>query len=191
MSTRIRKQTKIEISDWSNLTVHVKETGRVPEGGWLRAVRIASGSPQAGLAEKLGCKRQAWAQLEASEAREAITLASLRRAADALGADLVYFLRPRPIASGVEDTPGEAEPQTKGPRTKGPRDLKQNLTRALRLRAFRGTGEEASGERQSGDGALNQRTVPIARAEGSPEGESRPATISPTWSGGDLPTELL
>lgn len=66
-----------------------------PIGGWLRAGRKARGVSQQQLAEKLGFKRQAWAQLEASEAREAISLYSLRRAADALGYDLVYYLAPR------------------------------------------------------------------------------------------------
>jgi transcriptional regulator with XRE-family HTH domain len=55
--------------------------------------------PQQALATKLGFKRQAWAQLEASEARGAISLYSLRRAADALGYDLVYYLVPKQGAS--------------------------------------------------------------------------------------------
>lgn len=66
-----------------------------PAGGWLRAGRKAQGISQQQLAEKLGFKRQAWAQLEASEAREAISLYSLRRAADAMGYDLAYYLVPR------------------------------------------------------------------------------------------------
>jgi transcriptional regulator with XRE-family HTH domain len=49
------------------------------------------------LATKLDFKRQAWAQLETSEARGAISLYSLRRAADALGYDFVYFLVPKDV----------------------------------------------------------------------------------------------
>lgn len=75
--------------------------GLTPVGGWLRAVRKARGVSQQQLAEKLGFKRQAWAQLEASEAREAISLYSLRRAADALGCDMVYYLVPRDDNTGA------------------------------------------------------------------------------------------
>lgn len=78
------------------------EVPSTPPGGWLRAVRKARGVSQQQLAEKLGFKRQAWAQLEASEAREAISLYSLRRAADALGYELEYSLVPR------ERSPDEA-----------------------------------------------------------------------------------
>ncbi len=70
-------------------------TDRVPAGGWLRARRAALGITQRELAEKLGFQRQAWAQFEASEARGAISLASLRRAADALGCDFSYHVVPR------------------------------------------------------------------------------------------------
>jgi transcriptional regulator with XRE-family HTH domain len=72
-----------------------------PPGGWLQAGRQARALPQRLLAEKLGIKRQAWAQLETSEAREAISLYSLRRAAAALDFDLVYFLVPRAEAPVV------------------------------------------------------------------------------------------
>ena len=71
----------------------------VPMGGWLRAGRKARGVSQQQLAVKLGFKRQAWAQLEMSEAREAISLYSFRRAADAMGYDLVYYLVPRGATS--------------------------------------------------------------------------------------------
>ena len=76
------------------------QSDRVPAGGWLRAVRVASGASQSELAAKLGFKRQAWAQFEASEARGAISLASLRRAADALGCDFSYHVVPREGTGG-------------------------------------------------------------------------------------------
>jgi transcriptional regulator with XRE-family HTH domain len=92
-------QTKEEPLSVSADSAEVPST---PPGGWLRAVRKARGVSQQQLAEKLGFKRQAWAQLEASEAREAISLYSLRRAADALGYELEYSLVPR------ERSPDEA-----------------------------------------------------------------------------------
>lgn len=71
------------------------DAGVVPRGGWLRAMRAAKSASPSELAAKLGCARQAWAQFEASEAREAISLISLRRAAAALGCEVAYFVYPR------------------------------------------------------------------------------------------------
>lgn len=93
-----------------------KLPGEAPPGGWLRAARLARGVAQQALADKLGCARQAWAQLEASEARGAISLYSLRRAAGALGYDVVYYLVPKPGADAPpgrparEDTSGDRAP---------------------------------------------------------------------------------
>ena len=74
----------------------------MPAGGWLKAAREAGEYSQQHLAGKLGTKRQAWAQLERSEARGAISLHSLRRAADAMGYDLVYYLIPRELEDAAE-----------------------------------------------------------------------------------------
>lgn len=79
-----------------------------PQAGWLQAAREARGVTQKSLATKLGFKRQAWAQLETSEARGAISLYSLRRAAGALGYELVYALVPQ-AASGSHGRTAAAE----------------------------------------------------------------------------------
>jgi transcriptional regulator with XRE-family HTH domain len=63
--------------------------------GWLRAIRKAVGFTQAELAAKIGVRRQSYAQFEIAEENSSVTLASLRRSADAMGCELVYFLRPR------------------------------------------------------------------------------------------------
>ena len=68
---------------------------RRPVHGWLRAVREATSLTQAALATKLGLSRQSYAALETSEARGAISLNSLQRAAEAMDCDLVYFVVPR------------------------------------------------------------------------------------------------
>ncbi len=61
----------------------------------MRQARLARGVTQQALADALGCKRQACAQLERSEARGAISLYSLRKAAAAMDCELVYALVPR------------------------------------------------------------------------------------------------
>ena len=58
-----------------------------------------------------GTKRQAWAQLELSEQRDAISLYSLRKAARALDCDVVYYLVPHAGAeapAGTDAKPADA-----------------------------------------------------------------------------------
>lgn len=74
-----------------------------PAGGWLRALRKALGMTAAQLAARLAITQSSVAALEKREADESITLERLRRAADALGCDLVYALMPRTPLARVRD----------------------------------------------------------------------------------------
>ena len=81
-----------------------RASARRPARGWLRAVREAIGLGQEQVAKVLGVKRQSYAQLEKAEARGAITLASLQRAAEAIGCELVYYLVPQePLSRTYHD----------------------------------------------------------------------------------------
>jgi predicted DNA-binding mobile mystery protein A len=71
-----------------------------PNRGWLGAVREAVGLSIAKAASKVGISRQAYSEAEEREASFTITLDSLRRAADALDCELVYFLLPKAEAAG-------------------------------------------------------------------------------------------
>lgn len=66
-----------------------------PHRGWLRAIRDALAMSSGELAVRLGVSQQTVLDLERSEAQGTIKLETLRRAADALDADLVYFVVPR------------------------------------------------------------------------------------------------
>ena len=66
-----------------------------PQGGWIRAIRQATGVTVRGLAKRLRKAPSVAAKLEISEAEYRITLGSLREAADALGCVLVYALVPK------------------------------------------------------------------------------------------------
>lgn len=66
-----------------------------PAGGWIRALRRALGMTTSALGRRAGLAQQSIVQLEESEKRGTITLASLRRMATALDADLVYAIVPR------------------------------------------------------------------------------------------------
>jgi predicted DNA-binding mobile mystery protein A len=66
-----------------------------PRRGWLRAMRDALGMTTRQLAERMGKSQSAVVDMEKSEAREAISLASLRQVADAMDCVLVYAIVPR------------------------------------------------------------------------------------------------
>lgn len=69
--------------------------GAKPAGGWIRAIRRALGMSSAALGQRLELAQQSIVQLEENEKTETITLASLRRVAAALDAELVYAIVPR------------------------------------------------------------------------------------------------
>jgi predicted DNA-binding mobile mystery protein A len=66
-----------------------------PPRGWIRAIREALGMTTKQLAKRLGIRQPSALNLEKAEARGAITLETLNRAARALDCRLVYALVPR------------------------------------------------------------------------------------------------
>jgi len=72
-----------------------------PSSGWLTAIREALGMPATQLAKRLGVVTSTVTRLEASEADDTISLATLRRAAEALGCELQYALVPRQSLAGT------------------------------------------------------------------------------------------
>ena len=65
-----------------------------PPKGWLRAIRDAVGMTAAQMAARLGVSQPRILALEKDEARGAVTLETLNRAAQALDCTLVYALVP-------------------------------------------------------------------------------------------------
>jgi predicted DNA-binding mobile mystery protein A len=72
-----------------------------PARGWIRAIRDALGMTARQLGDRLGTSQAAVTKLERSEVDGSIRLDSLRRAAAAMDATLVYAIVPR---STLEDT---------------------------------------------------------------------------------------
>ena len=66
-----------------------------PHKGWIRAVKEALGMSSKQLAARLGVSAPRITALEKSEVEETVTLASLRRAAEALDCALVYSFVPK------------------------------------------------------------------------------------------------
>src|SRR5687768_10184818 len=70
-----------------------------PPHGWLRAIRDALGMSTRQYAARLGVSQPQVVAYEKGETEETISLANLRRAAEALDCELVYALVPRrPLA---------------------------------------------------------------------------------------------
>lgn len=68
---------------------------QAPHRGWIRAIRDALGMTAAQMARRMGVSQPRITKLEKAEVTGAVTLASLEKAADALGCTLVYALVPR------------------------------------------------------------------------------------------------
>lgn len=99
VSVRSRKLLDSHFDEWQPLRALAR-----PPRGWVRTIREALGMSAATLAERLGTTAGAVTRLEQSEAADRIRLDTLRRAADALGCDLVYLLVPRrPLTAVVRD----------------------------------------------------------------------------------------
>lgn len=71
------------------------DTLRVPKAGWIREIRDAIGMTRRQLARRLRVTPQSADELETGEVAGSITVARLRRAADALDCRLVYALVPK------------------------------------------------------------------------------------------------
>ena len=65
-----------------------------PAVGWLKELRQALGMTSAQLAKRLGVSRQMLQKIEAGEVSGAISLSTLRRAAEAMGFGVSYVLVP-------------------------------------------------------------------------------------------------
>jgi predicted DNA-binding mobile mystery protein A len=148
-SVRSRELLDGHFDEWQPL----RELARPPRG-WIRAVREALGMSAAVVAGRLGITAGAVTRLEQSEAAGRVRLDTLRRAADALGCDLVYLLVPRrPLAAVVHDRARElargqaaAVQQTmrlEGQATDQEAGLEDQLTERLLERGglWSGTGE--------------------------------------------------
>ena len=71
------------------------EQYRAPSRGWIRAIREALGMTAAQLAKRLGVRQPTIVDIERSEEKGTIEVATLRRVAEALDCTLAYALIPK------------------------------------------------------------------------------------------------
>lgn len=89
--SRVARQRTAQMDDILH-NVHVPDR---PRGGWLSTIRQALGMTKTQIAERLGIARTGVNRLESNELKGSVTIASLSRAAEALGCELQYVFVPR------------------------------------------------------------------------------------------------
>lgn len=94
MNTALKK---LRVRQLEARVAPIRELTRTPapRGGWLRAVRQALGMSTRHVATRLGITRQGVTDQERREVEGTITLAALRKAANAMDCDLHYAVVPR------------------------------------------------------------------------------------------------
>jgi predicted DNA-binding mobile mystery protein A len=86
------------------LARHLDLLGPPPGGGWVRAIREALGMSQFELGERAGVSQPRVAQIEHAEVEGTIELATLGRAAAALGCSLSYAIVPcKPLEAIIQE----------------------------------------------------------------------------------------
>jgi predicted DNA-binding mobile mystery protein A len=84
-------------------TVAARPSPARPRGGWLKSVREALGITTRQFAARVGLAHSTVVEAEQGEVAETISLAQLRRLADALDCELYYVLIPRtPLSERVD-----------------------------------------------------------------------------------------
>jgi transcriptional regulator with XRE-family HTH domain len=128
------KRTRALVEAGMAFRVVLEKAGKVEV--WLRRMRRAVGITVAEMARRMGVGGSEVYRMEYAEGRGAITLRKLRRAAEALGCDLVYGLSPREetLAAIAADTTGA-------------REQKRAEARERRLKKARERRREAAGQR--------------------------------------------
>lgn len=94
MRQQDRETVRRQLDKRLNAMCNAEEFTR-PQRGWVKAIREALGMTTAQLAKRLGVSQPRVVGIEQAEAKGAITLDSLERAAHALDCQLVYALVPR------------------------------------------------------------------------------------------------
>jgi predicted DNA-binding mobile mystery protein A len=95
MARKSLKRLKLRQLDASLKPLQSLRSVPPPKLGWLAEVRQGLRMTTAQLGRRLGVTKQRVGALERAEAEGKLTLTSLKRAAQALGCDLVYAVVPR------------------------------------------------------------------------------------------------
>lgn len=92
-----KKFANLQLHQMDSALAKLRDTRALtrPGDGWAKAIRESLGMSASALARKLGVTPASIAKFEKAEAEDKITLASLRKLANALDCELQYNLVPR------------------------------------------------------------------------------------------------
>jgi predicted DNA-binding mobile mystery protein A len=90
-----RQFRQLRLSQLDRVFNDIRNIPPRPSDGWIASIREALGLTLGQIGEKMRTSRQAVQQFEQAEADDRITLAGLRKVAEAMGCDLVYVLVPK------------------------------------------------------------------------------------------------
>lgn len=85
------RQLDKQLNEWQLISRRYSK----PRAGWIKTLRTALSMSAEQFANRLGLSRARINQMENAETHDAITLRTLREAADALGCELVYAVVPK------------------------------------------------------------------------------------------------
>jgi len=90
-----------------------------PRVGWLKMSRTHAQLSTREVGRRLKVSHQAISQFELAERRGRISLANLRRVAEAMGCELVYGIVPKEKPTAGQTSPGVTPKQSAPPERKG------------------------------------------------------------------------
>jgi len=102
----MKKVRKLHLKHVEERLKSLKQQDMVPKPprGWIRFIREALNMSSKALAKRVGISPNTMSEAEKAEFNEGITLKRLRRVADAMNCDVVYYLMPRqPINKMIEN----------------------------------------------------------------------------------------
>lgn len=102
----MRKVRILQLKHVQERLTQLKEQDMVarPPRGWIRFIREALGMSSKALANRVGVSATTMSETEKAEFEEGITLKRLRKVAESLDCDLVYYFLPKkPIPEMIEE----------------------------------------------------------------------------------------
>jgi len=89
------KELKLKQVDEMITKLNINKNLSKPKKGWINLIRVTLGMSARTLAERVGLAQSRVALIEKGEVNDTITLHTLKKIADGLECELVYFLVPK------------------------------------------------------------------------------------------------
>jgi predicted DNA-binding mobile mystery protein A len=98
----MKKNNRLRRDQLDRSFIHLKTLNlRTPKKGWLKEIRESLGMSMKDLAERLGTIKQRVERIEKDEVASKVTLETMKKTAEAMNCDFVYFILPK---NSLEET---------------------------------------------------------------------------------------